>query len=122
MASYSTQLKELSARAKTIHIAVDENTTYAVPQAGTFLRRLTGLLFGGDTVLLRPCNSVHGFGMRRTLDVAYIDNSGSVIDTAVLKPWRVHAPRRGAIAVWELPVGELERLGVTRGSTLRFSI
>lgn len=121
MASYTARLKDLPTRARTISIMVDETRTYTVPQAATFLRRLTGLLRGGDILLLRPCSSVHGIGMRTTLDVAYIDSSGTVIDTAVLKPWRAHAHRRGAIAAWELPAGELARLGVVRGSRLRFS-
>lgn len=104
-----------------MRVVSDRGTELDVPFAATYLRRLRGLLLGGDTLLLHPCNSVHGFGMRRALDVAYIDQYGTVLDVAQLRPWRAHRPRRGAVAAWEAPLGRLGQLGVERGSTLRFA-
>ena len=92
-----------------------------VPLAATYLRRLRGLLLGGDTLLLYPCKSVHGFGIRAVLDIAYIDQDGTVIEISQLKPWRAHLPRRSAVAAWEVPPGRLAKLGVKRGSRLRFA-
>lgn len=56
--------------------------------------RLRGLkrheeAFAG-TLLLRPCHSVHTFGMCRPLDVAFVDREGTVVDSVrAVQPGRV---------------------------------
>lgn len=66
--------------------------------------RLKGLLFSKPTtgvVMLVPCNSIHTFGMRRCIDVAFVGKDGKVLATAcALRPCqRMHV--RGAVAVLE---------------------
>lgn len=115
-----TGLNDLPKKAQVVQLQYGNGDSVDVPQAATVLRRLRGLLFGGDQLLLRPCNSVHGFGMSKKIDVAYVNAEGVVLDVALLKPWRAHAPRRGAKAAWEAPEGTFERLGVSPGTQIRF--
>jgi hypothetical protein len=75
-------------------------------------RRITGAL------LLRPCSSVHGVGMRIDLDVAYLDRHSRVLEATRLRRWRVHLPRQRARAVLEADAGMLAGWGVLPGCTL----
>jgi uncharacterized protein len=55
-----------------------------------------------------PSRGVHTWGMRFTIDVLALDQSGRVIDcVSNLRPWRVRLPRRGTAGVLELPAGTL---------------
>lgn len=121
MKRHRSGFSALPRRTKLVRVSSDRGWEVEVPWAGTYLRRLVGLLFGGEMLLLHPCSSVHGFGLRSALDVAYIDRCGTVVDLARLKPWRAHRPRRGAVAVWEAPAGCLEELGLSRGDVLSFT-
>jgi uncharacterized membrane protein (UPF0127 family) len=89
-----------------------------VEVAATPWRRLCGAL--GRTrieggLLLQPCSSVHGWGMRIALDVAYLAGDGTVLDVAHLPRGGVHLPRRRARAVLETDVGRLREWGVRPG-------
>lgn len=68
-----------------------------------------------QAMLIRPTNAVHGIGMTRRLDVAFIDESGKVLKIACLKPFGFRASRAasaalespaGSFAKWELRVGD----------------
>lgn len=76
--------------------------------AVTPLARLRGLLgrpASTPPLLLAPARSVHTFGMRRPIDVVFLDADLRVVKVvAHLRPWRT-AGARGAIAVLELPAG-----------------
>lgn len=66
-------------------------------------------------VLLEPCRSVHSFGMRFALDVAFCDADGVVLRIASLRPnrfgptvWRARAvleAESGALGAWGIGVG-----------------
>jgi uncharacterized membrane protein (UPF0127 family) len=92
-----------------------------VEVARTLRRRTVGLL-GRRAVpvalLLHPCSSVHSLGMLVDLEVAYLDRDLRVLEVVGLPRWRVHVPRRGAVAVLETAAGELTRLGVRTGRVL----
>lgn len=52
--------------------------------AGKSLRRVKGLLGsrpGKETLLLMPCNDVHTVGMRHSLDIAFVDQRGCVLES-----------------------------------------
>lgn len=76
----------------------------SIALACTLVDRLMGLkrLPGFDGILiLAPCDDIHTFTMRRPIDVAFVDGSGTV-----LAAWRGVPPRRrlrhaGAYAVAE---------------------
>ncbi|MBD0422922.1 DUF192 domain-containing protein [Streptomyces sp. TRM S81-3] len=86
--------------------------------AASYRTRTKGLL-GRDHVdgalLLSPANSVHTFGMRIPIDVAYLDRRLTVIAVRTMRPGRLGLPRfrsrhvveaeAGAMAGWGLRVG-----------------
>jgi uncharacterized protein len=76
-------------------------------------------------ILLRPARSVHTFGMRFALDVAFVDRDLEVIRIVRMAPnrlcrpvWRARAvleAEAGAFAAWELKTGDrLELRGEDR--------
>jgi len=84
-----------------------------VKQADSFLGRLMGLLAterlpAGAGLIIKPCNSVHTFGMRYPIDVVFVDKSNIVIAAVSrLKPSRLALQRRAEYVV-ELPAGTIE--------------
>ena len=51
--------------------------------AGTMRARLRGLLGSSEaegTLLLCPCSDIHTYGMRKPIDVAFVDAEGVVLD------------------------------------------
>lgn len=86
--------------------------------------RLRGLLgrpapADGEGLLLLPCRSVHMFGMRCALDVAFVDAEGTVIAAYHSLPpgarSRWHGSARAAL---ELPPGTLRHTDTREGDTL----
>ena len=106
----------------------DGEVLAALDVADTFGARFRGLR-GRDGVdgalLLRPCRSVHTFGMRFPIGVAFCrrhDETFVVLSVVEMRPWRVGRPRpratcvieaeRGAFGRWRLlPGDELEIKG-----------
>jgi len=78
--------------------------------AATFRARLAGLALlrsvPDDRALLIPrCRSVHTFGMRFAIGVAFLDSGGRVVrSVAVVRPGRI-VSCRGAAGVVEFPAG-----------------
>ncbi len=104
------------------HLVIDDRTVSRVEIADTWARRARGMLGRGllpDALLLRPCGSVHGTGMRVPLDVAFLNADGRVIDVVVLRPWAPPKGRRGAVAVLEAPDGSFDRWGLAEGSVVQ---
>lgn len=78
----------------------------------------TRLLADDEGLWLRPCDSVHTFGMAYTIDVAFFDREGRVVKVAErLVPWRIAGCWR-AKGTLELAKGTLSRLGLRPGMQL----
>lgn len=81
--------------------------------ADTPATRIIGLMFkknikGADGLLLDPCNSIHTFFMRYSLDVVFLSKSNEVIKVIRnLKPWRMTLIYFKARKTLELPAGKL---------------
>lgn len=72
---------------------------------GARLRGLLGRPPSPTPLLLAPARSVHTCGMRRPIDVVFLDAELHVVKVvARLRPWRV-AGARGAVAALELVAG-----------------
>ncbi len=87
----------------------------------TRLRGLLGkpALTSGEGLLLVPCRSVHMFGMKHAIDVAFVDTEGRVVATyPELQPRRRSGWHRAARKALELPAGTLERTGTLVGDRL----
>jgi uncharacterized protein len=86
--------------------------------ASSYRARTKGLL-GRDAVdgaiLLSPANSVHTFGMRIPIDVAYLDRGLKVIAVRTMKPGRLGLPRLRSRHVLEAEAGAMAGWGVRVG-------
>jgi len=89
-----------------------------------FIPRLIGLLghrelSADQGIWIEPCDRVHTFGMRVTIDVIMLESSGKVISLASnVRPWRLGPTgQRGGIAV-ELAAGSIEHYGFVTGDRL----
>lgn len=82
--------------------------------------RLAGLLAlaplkTGQGLLIKPCNSVHSFGMNYDLDLVYLDRELQIIKLVEgLKRNRLSACWR-AHAVLELPAGSIAQMHLSLG-------
>ena len=85
--------------------------------------RTKGLLgrtsFEGAMVLPRT-RSVHSFGVRFPLDVAFLDKEMKVLSMVRLSKWRITMPRMRASQVIEAKAGSFDRWGLHLGDQLEF--
>ncbi|SES13197.1 hypothetical protein SAMN04487983_103246 [Streptomyces sp. yr375] len=90
----------------------------AVEIAASYRARTRGLL-GRESVagamLLTPAGSVHTFGMRMPIDVAYLDRRFTVIAVRTMQPGRLGLPRLRSRHVLEAAAGALAGWGVRAG-------
>ena len=95
--------------------------------ADGWLGRLRGMLArpapcAGEGLLLTPCRSVHMYGMRFPLDVAFLDARGAVVASyPSLRPGGRTRWHRQAVHALELPAGTLADSGTVVGDTLVWS-
>jgi uncharacterized protein len=67
---------------------------------------------------ISPCPSVHTFGMRYAIDVAFLSAEGRILRLCpALRPWRA-AGARGAHSTLELRAGLAQQLGLQPGQVL----
>lgn len=92
--------------------------------ARTFFARFRGLqlkksLPQGHGLLITPCNSIHMFFMRFSIDAVFIDSNNKVIyiDEGI-RPWRVSKVIRKARSVLELPAGTVSATDTRVGDQL----
>lgn len=89
--------------------------------AETVRERGRGLLGRGGidgAMLLRPCRSVHTFGMRFAIDVAFCDPDLVVLRTVTLARNRPGAMAWRAASVLEAETGSFVRWGLAAGRRL----
>jgi len=95
--------------------------------ADGWLTRLRGMLarpapLPGEGLLLSPCRSIHMYGMRYPLDVAFLDVRGGVVASyPSLRPGARTRWHRQAAHALELPAGTLESSGTRVGDVLVWS-
>jgi uncharacterized membrane protein (UPF0127 family) len=86
-----------------------------VKLADTFLSRLIGLMFSKDLghskgLLIAPCNSIHTFFMRYSLDIVFLDRKFRVIKVIYdMRPWRMSWLYFSAHQVLEMKAGTLKK-------------
>ena len=81
-------------------------------------RGLIGVTNVHTPLVLRPCNWVHGVGIRVDLDVAYVAADGVVLEIHRLRPMRVAPWHRKAVFVVEAAAGSFERWGLKTGDVV----
>jgi uncharacterized membrane protein (UPF0127 family) len=79
-------------------------------------------LIGRDAIegalLLKPARSIHTFGMRFPIDVAFCDGDLVVRETLCMQPRRVGRPRLRASCVIEARAGAFDRWRLRPGDAL----
>jgi uncharacterized membrane protein (UPF0127 family) len=76
----------------------------------------------GAALIIAPCNGIHTFFMRMTIDVVFVSRGGEVLKTySNLPAWRIALALR-AFAVIELPAGTIERADIRRGDHMLLAI
>lgn len=102
-------------------LVVGDTVLASLEVADTGRARVRGLL-GRDTLdgalLLQPARSVHTFGMRFAIDVAFVTAELDVLDVVTMAPNRLGRPRWRARGVIEAPAGAFARWGVAPGGRL----
>ncbi|MFE9613683.1 DUF192 domain-containing protein [Streptomyces sp. NPDC006012] len=92
--------------------------------AASYRARTHGLL-GREAVhgaiMLSPAGSVHTFGMRIPIDVAYLDRRLNVIAVRTMKPGRLGLPRLRSRHVLEAEAGAMAGWGVRAGGTVEIT-
>ena len=69
-------------------------------------------------LLIDSCKWIHTFGVKRPLDVAYLDANMQVIKVQRIKPLRIAMPVLGASHVLEASAGTFENWGLVVGHKL----
>ena len=86
--------------------------------ARTRRRGLIGQIEIETPLLIDSCKWIHTFGLKCSLDVAYLDSEFKVIKVQTIKPRRVALPVFGASHVLEAGAGTFESWGLVIGHTL----
>lgn len=96
-----------------------------VKYADTFSLRTMGLMFKDsmgemDGLVLKPCNSIHTFFMKFSIDVVFLNSKNKVIKIfRELPPWRITRVYFSATKVLEMEAGKLSS-DLSEGETLEF--
>ena len=78
-------------------------------------------LAADEALLIERCSSVHTFGMRYAIDLAFLDRDGKVLRVVErVRPLRF-AARFGARTTLEMAPGAAAALGLRPGDRLRWS-
>lgn len=100
--------------------ASHDATVRSVRHARRLRDRLRGLLGlsalpPGEILSITPCSSIHTFGMRFAIDIAFVGRDGTIlrIDRSVA-PWRVRLCP-SARTVLEMTAGGADRMGLEVG-------
>ena len=72
----------------------------------------------GSVMIIAPCNAIHTFFMRFTIDVVFVDRQGRVLKVfRAVRPWRARVAVT-AFAVLELEDGSIDQLEIAAGDRL----
>ncbi len=101
----------------------DGQVLAAADLADSFLDRTRGLLgkktYDGAMVLPRT-RSIHSFGVRFPVDVAFLDKEMKVVAMVRLSQWRITMPRLRANQALEAKAGSFDRWELRLGDCLEF--
>ena len=92
--------------------------------ADTMGSRMVGLLSSkgladGEGLWIQPCNSIHTWFMRFTIDAIFLDRENRVVKSVErMRPWRLTWIAPKAVGVLELPAGSIEKTGTKVGDVL----
>lgn len=94
--------------------------------ADSFFKRLKGLMFTKelpeqDALHIIPCNEIHTFFMKYSIDVLYLDKDKKIVHIdEEMEPGKIGKKIKNAISVVELPGGRIRLAGLTTGQSVEF--
>lgn len=94
--------------------------------ATSFFARLKGLLGTdkldkGSGLFLKPCKSIHMFGMRYSIDAVFLNDDLLVIDTVEsIAPGKASKFYKDAKACLELPTGTIKEAEIEKGDSFEW--
>jgi uncharacterized protein len=91
--------------------------------ADSFFDRMRGLLGKADydgAMILPRTRSIHSFGVRFPVDVAFLDKEMRVVAMVRVGRWRITMPRFRANQALEAKAGSFDRWGLRLGDQLEF--
>lgn len=94
--------------------------------ADNFLSRLKGLIgkesfLEEEGLIITPCNSIHMFFMKFSLDIIFVDKSNRVVHLIEnIKPWKLSKIVWSAAFVIELPINSIKKTNTEVGDILEF--
>ena len=106
---------------KALNLTTHTELACNLVKAENLFARMKGLLGRsslptGEALLLKPCNSIHTFGMRFAIDVIFLDRKNRVVAiTKNMQPNRLTRLYLHAASVLELPAGTLEATSTAIG-------
>jgi len=109
---------------KLVNRTLDRVVCQRIGLARTLWSRTRGLLgrpplVEGEGLLIEPCQSVHMFFMRYSIDVVFLDHEFRVVALRPgLRPWRATRYFRDAHSALELPAGAVADSGLDLGHQL----
>ena len=72
----------------------------------------------GSVMIIAPCNAIHTFFMRFTIDIVFVDRQGHVLKLyRSVRPWRVRIALK-AFAALELAAGSIDLVEIVAGDRL----
>lgn len=72
----------------------------------------------GSVMIIAPCNAIHTFFMRFTIDLVFVDRQGIVLKLyRSVRPWRIRVAIE-AFAALEMAAGSLDRVEILKGDRL----
>lgn len=76
-----------------------------------------------EALWLSPCKSVHTFGMRFPVDVAFLDDSGTILHLVPsMHPRRISRIVWGARGALEMHAGTMDAVGARIGDVIRWAL
>ncbi|MEW6076012.1 MAG: DUF192 domain-containing protein [Candidatus Omnitrophota bacterium] len=104
------------------------NTVLAenVTIASSLFSRMQGLLgrealARNEALILMPCNAIHTFFMRFSIDCLFVDAHNRIVKIiSDFKPWHISRPYPKSRFVIELPAGTIAATGTLQGDVISF--
>lgn len=104
-------------RATTVADAADVANTSETRREGLLKR--PGLT-PGEGLWITPCEAVHCFFMKFTIDIVFLNKAKQVVKISpAVKPWRIAGCLK-AHSVLELPEGQIQATGTRPGDQFEF--
>lgn len=76
----------------------------------------------GSAMIIAPCNAIHTFFMRFTIDLVFADRHGRVLKLyRSVRPWRIRISL-GAFAALELAAGSIQGADLVGGDRLSIEV